>query len=435
MSNVAKPIVLKRLTPDDKILIALLTPFYSALINSAIVFMLQIEITDSGFVVFRQISILIIGLLFLYALPVVIKRAAAFISIVVSLFIILLAVTFLIFPDNIPFLYREGVLVYALFVTLPCFIYAYCIKDMDKFYRYLEVYSTIVIGLSLLVLAAMFLFSFSINNDYTMSLGYSAGLASIFYLYKVFERRSIKDIIFFIIGLSLIISIGSRGPLLCLAVFIMVYFLTNLVKEKITLGRLVSFTLTLVFLGLISYAISNQDWLVKLNYFLSDFNINSRTLSLLINDNLAQSSGRDGIYSFLIQKIKEQPFLGYGIGSDRLMVGMYAHNLFLALFTFFGVIGGILSSLVITFILLGAFITAKNQKTTAILLVLFSIYFVSSMLSGDILTSYGLWILIGMSMSVISSKYKLSFGAGKEWLTPNLSINILAAENNIRGGD
>ena len=405
MIKTAKPIVLKRLTPDDKILIALLAPFYSALINSAIVFMLQIETNNPGFVMFRNISILIIGLLFLYALPVVIKRSAVFISIIVSFVIIFLAVTFLIFPDNIPFLYREGVLVYALFITLPCFIYAYCVKNIDKFYRYLEVYCATVVVLSFFILALMLLFSVGINNDYTMSLGYSAGLASIFYLHKVFEGRQIKDILFFVIGFSLIITIGSRGPLLCLAVFILAYYLTSFIKETITLGRLISFILTILCLGFIIYSLNNQAWLVKFNYLLSDFNINSRTLLLLINDNLGQSSGRDGIYSFLIRKIKEQPLLGYGLGSDRMMVGMYAHNLFLALFTFFGVIGGILSSLTIVSVLLGALFIVKNWKAQVILLMFFSVYFVSSMVSGDVLTSYGLWILIGMSMSAISSKY------------------------------
>jgi O-antigen ligase len=408
MSDAAK-IVIKRLTPDDKILIALWAPFYSALMNSTIVFMLQIESNHPGFLLFRDISILIIGLLFLYALPVVLKRATTFASIVVSLLIIILAVTFLIFPDNIPFLYKEGVLVYALFITLPCFIYAYCIKDMDKFYNYLEVYSTIVLVVSLFILVAMFVLSFGINNSYTMSLGYSAGLASIFYLHKILEKRQLKDILFFAIGFFLIISIGSRGPLLCLAVFILVYFLMNSLKQRITLGRLIGFTLTMLCLGLIIYTLGNQTLLIKINHLLSEFNINSRTLILLINDNLGQSSGREGIYSFLIEKIKEQPLLGYGIGSDRMMLGMYAHNLFLALFTFFGVIGGILSSLIIIVIILGAFITAKNKKTITVLLIFFSVYFVSSMVSGDILNNYGPWILIGMSLSVVTTRINFHF--------------------------
>lgn len=407
--NDAVKLGIKRLTPDDKILIALWAPFYSALINSTIVFMLQIGSNHPGFVLFRNISILVIGLLFIYALPVVLKRATTFASIVVSLLIIILAVTFLIFPDNIPFLYKEGVLVYALFITLPCFIYAYCIKDMDKFYNYLEVYSTIVLVVSLFILIAMFVLSFGINNSYTMSLGYSAGLASIFYLHKVLEKRQLKDILFFVIGFFLIISIGSRGPLLCLAVFILVYFLMNSLKQRITLGRLIGFTLTMLCLGLIIYTLGNQTLLIKINHLLSEFNINSRTLILLINDNLGQSSSREGIYSFLIEKIKEQPLLGYGIGSDRMMLGMYAHNLFLALFTFFGVIGGLLSSLIIIVIILGAFITAKNKKTITVLLIFFSVYFVSSMVSGDILNNYGPWILIGMSLSVVTTRINFHF--------------------------
>jgi O-antigen ligase len=409
LNKVAKPIVLKKLSPDDKILIALFAPFYSSLINSAIVFMLQIEISHSGFALFRNISILIIGFLFIYALPTVLKREALFAGIIVSLLIILLALTLLIFPENIPFLYREGVLVYALFITLPCFIYAYCVREFDKFYRYLEVYSTIVLVVSLFILIAMFVLSFGINNSYTMSLGYSAGLASIFYLHKILEKRQLKDILFFAIGFFLIISIGSRGPLLCLAVFILVYFLMNSLKQRITLGRLIGFTLTMLCLGLIIYTLANQTLLIKINHLLSEFNINSRTLILLINDNLGQSSGREGIYSYLIQKIKEQPLLGYGIGSDRMMLGMYAHNLFLALFTFFGVIGGLLSSLIIIVIILGAFITAKNKKTITVLLIFFSVYFVSSMVSGDILNNYGPWILIGMSLSVVTTRINFHF--------------------------
>jgi O-antigen ligase len=197
----------------------------------------------------------------------------------------------------------------------------------------------------------------------------------------------------------------------------------NSLKQRITLGRLLGFTLTMLCLGLIIYTLGNQTLLIKINHLLSEFNINSRTLILLINDNLGQSSGREGIYSFLIEKIKEQPLLGYGIGSDRMMLGMYAHNLFLALFTFFGVIGGILSSLLIMFILFAAFVATKNQKSIVILTVFFSIYFVSSMVSGDILTNYGPWILLGLSINIISSKYKFSYRVRKPNVVRELEPN------------
>jgi hypothetical protein len=92
-----------------------------------------------------------------------------------------------------------------------------------------------------------------------------------------------------------------------------------------------------------------------------------------------------------------------------MMLGMYAHNLFLALFTFFGVIGGLLSSLIIIVIILGAFITAKNKKTITVLLIFFSVYFVSSMVSGDILNNYGPWILLGISLSVVTTRINFHF--------------------------
>ena len=60
---------------------------------------------------------------------------------------------------------------------------------------------------------------------------------------------------------------------------------------------------------------------------------------------------------------------------------MYAHNLFLALFVFFGVIGGALSSLIIVSVLVWALVTVKNQEEIALLLIFFSVYFVSIMFS------------------------------------------------------
>jgi hypothetical protein len=286
--NDAARLVIKRLTPDDKVLIALWAPFYSALINSTIVFMLQIESNHPGFLLFRDISILIIGLLFLYALPTVLKRAAVFTGVIVSLLIILLAVTLLIFPDNILFLYKEGVLIYTLSVTLPCFIYAYCARDFDKLYRYMEVYAAFVMLTCFIILASMFIFSFGINNSYSMTLGYLAAMASIIYLHKFFSKQMMKDLLLFIIGLLLIIYIGSRGPLLCLIVFPLVHFVLRLMQRKITARIITNFLILAVSATLIVYTLMNYEWLLKLNYILSDFNINSRTLSLLINENISR---------------------------------------------------------------------------------------------------------------------------------------------------
>jgi len=408
----SKITIAKRFIADDKLLIALLAPFYSAIINSAIVFMLQIETSHPGFVLFRNASIVIIGLIFLYALPAVLERAAVFTGVVVSLLIILLAVTLLIFPDNILFLYKEGVLIYTLSVTLPCFIYAYCVKDLEKFYNYLRAYAAVVIAVCCFILGSMFLFSFGINNSYSMSLGYSAIMASIIYLHKYIEKKNVTAIIAFIIGLFIIITIGSRGPLLCLAIFLLLLLVHRIIKGKKTVGSVIYFAVLLVIFALMIIALNNQEWLIKLSYFLSDLNINSRTLNLYLNESLTQSSSRNDISSFFIQKIKEQPLMGYGIGGDRVMlgVGMYAHNLFLALFVFFGVIGGALSSLIIVSVLVWALVTVKNQEEIALLLIFFSVYFVSSMVSGDILTNYGFWILMGLSIRVVFSGIRLKKG-------------------------
>lgn len=417
----------KRITPDDKIMIALLAPFYSAIINSAIVFMLQIKSTDPGFVLFRNISIVIIGLIFLYALPVVLRRSLVFTNIVLSLFIILLSGTYLLFPGNIPFLYQEGVLLYMISITLPCFIYAYNVRDYDKFYRYMGIFATFVIIICFSILAAMFIFSFGIDNSYSMSLGYSAVLASIYFLHKAFDGKRLMDVLFFGIGFALIISIGSRGPLLCLAFFILAYSLFILMRQKLTLGKFISIFLAIAVLGSVVYAIGNQAWLMKINNVLLDYNINSRTLVFLINENIGHSSSRDSIYSYLLQKVQERPLIGYGIGSDRIMVGMYAHNLFLALFVFFGVIGGLISSLAMVITPIGGFVIANNQKVKQLLIILFSVYFVPTMVSGDVLTNYGLWILLGISLSIVTSRS--SFGFRKRETIQADNLNYLSVNS------
>lgn len=105
------------------------------------------------------------------------------------------------------------------FMVLPSFIYALSIRNFVIFKNVLEKSSYIVFFIGSILSLFVFLGRASIGS-YSMSLAYYMLLPSIVFLNDLFERISAKYFILLVLSLIVIISLGSRGPILCLLVFV-----------------------------------------------------------------------------------------------------------------------------------------------------------------------------------------------------------------------
>lgn len=133
---------------------------------------------------------------------------------------------------------RLEIYIYFISTCLPIFVYVKKIKNWTIFLDCARKISYLIICLGLIFLAIR---ASSALNEYNMSLGYYLLFPTICMLYFCLNKSNVLvHTIFFIIGTTVILLIGSRGPILAIIIFWGLYelFVSKIrtVKELISKG-------------------------------------------------------------------------------------------------------------------------------------------------------------------------------------------------------
>lgn len=209
-----------------------------------------------------------------------------------------------------------------------------------------------------------------------------------------------KKVLYFLcaaIGFILLLSFGTRGPIICAIFYLSLYFvLTNTWSHPIR-GRI------LLVLGVSFVILTFDAWSLYLNDVFSSLGLSTRLLSKFQDDAFFESNARDDIRLILIAKLYQSGFWGLGIAGDRTITDTYAHNIVLELWVSFGWFIGTAIVLCLFYLLFRAYRlgTTENKKY---LILLISCSVIQLMMSGTYLNSYLLFILIGYSINIV--KYK-----------------------------
>lgn len=174
-----------------------------------------------------------------------------------------------------------------------------------------------------------------------MRFGYAMLPSAIMFIYGTFNKGfNLNWFILSIISIFLTIVYGSRGPIITFLLLIVLLFLFTNKLSPIRKYIITSFSL--IFL-VIAYLSIKHNVIILIIDYLNKKGINTYALNKLrmmfTQGVLEASSGRDMIYSTLLQDIKEKPIFGHGIGHIQNYLGTTSHNIFLQILVEFGVIG------------------------------------------------------------------------------------------------
>lgn len=385
---------------DKKISIALMSSFVILTIQYFILIYFNLLESGAGSRI-QLISKLLVGVAFLFALPPVLKRSKikAFEVYVLSIFVFLLH--YAIFSENR--VYMLNILFPFFFMSLPAFIYTLSIKDLGVFKIMMKKSSYIVFVFGLLIGILVFLGKISVGA-YSMSLSYYMLLPTILFLDELMDKFSLKAIIFASVSLLIILALGSRGAILCIVVFVLLKFArpNSMRTYKRALGHF-----SIIGAGVV-VLIFFEKILMSLYSFLQGFGINSRTLILLLRENI-YLSGRDQIYEMVIEEIINHPFLGIGLAGDTRIIGSsYVHNFFIEAIGNFGVVLGSFIGVGIIIIIINSLL-AKDTFKYNLTIVWLCLGFVHLMVSSSYLIDMKFWIFLGLiiNMSLSNSKEKI----------------------------
>ena len=132
-----------------------------------------------------------------------------------------------------------------------------------------------------------------------------------------------------------------------------------------------------------------------LSVFLEQYGIESRTLDLLQQEEI-YTSGRDKLYTKLLEIVLEDPLAVRGICAEWSVIGVYAHNIVLELVYQFGVIGGGCIVLIIFSCAISSFFFTPMNEDGMLELIFACMSLTHLMFSSSLWTNYTFWAWIAL---------------------------------------
>ncbi len=246
---------------------------------------------------------------------------------------------------------------------------------------------------------------------YNLTFGYSVLLLTLIFLYRAIKQHSLSDWIGAGISIVMIALGGSRGPFLCLGIFVLLMVLTS--EKKLSRSGIV-FTAFATFFSILAFVYYKA--LVKLFLaFISAMGLSSRTLTMILQGGIADDNGRQRIWNAAIQMIKDNPW-GHGAMGSRLVIRNlidvgHPHQVFLEILIDFGIIIG---GAIIVIMLIASFrmLFRTEDKSWQGLFIVFFCRACQLLLSGTFWHVSAIWACLGIGVNYITSKRK----ARNAWL-------------------
>ena len=340
-----------------------------------------------------EIAVVVIPLLF--SLPLLANRYSVYDYLLMVLIPTIYLFNYCMYPVN-----QVPLEEYAFRCLCLVFPYYYLgrIIDIEKFFKIFTILSAICI-----VMDIFYFLSYvqeakhadeQIAGSYNMYAAYQVLPHVIMLIWASMRSFSIWKLAVAIIGVFLIISFGTRGPLACIACFTAVYFFffmrfrySSIVKASI----IALLALAVAFIREIAL------WLYE---YLGLMKMSTRIVEKFIMGNISNDSGRGDIKEILYERLNtDEPFWGYGLfGSQRYGI-IYSHDITLDFLFSFGYFVGTL--LLVVLLIVWAFVKSKNRFEREFVLFLVSVTIIKLFLSSTFLFEPLFFLMIGFCLKIL----------------------------------
>lgn len=233
---------------------------------------------------------------------------------------------------------------------IPVGVYAFSVKNIEILYRTFLKGSLLISALLFVILFFPSANSYTGNLSYNMFFGFNLVVPCMMHLNEFLRIKKKAYIILFLIELLAIIFFGNRGALIPILFFVVyrIFYSSKRTKIKIfVICCSISIALFIIFQGKIIQGFNN---------ILVSYGIQSRTLTMFMLGNITDDTGRSLIWEISRDMVVQKPFLGWGLGGEFSHISkamgssvvhqsFSPHNGIVQNFVNFGIIGGILSSL------------------------------------------------------------------------------------------
>lgn len=209
-------------------------------------------------------------------------------------------------------------------------------------------------------------------------------------VYCAIENRSVVYVLGSLLGAMLLLSFGTRGPMVLLVIFVLSFLLMIRKYRRPLRSRL------MVLAGMGVAIVLFRGVLPWLKGWSSQLGMSTRIYDKLLDGSFFQSEGRAELRRLLWEASWSGPLWGYGMAGDRLLTGTYAHNLPVELLISYGPIFGTLLFGALIWLLVRAFRKCESRQGKTLVLLLTCTSLLKLFLSGTYLNEGWLFFLMGL---------------------------------------
>lgn len=308
--------------------------------------------------------------------------------------------SYIIFPDNsIPLTDH--------FFTFACLALPYYFigvgVDVKKFIKpffYVSIVS--------LLLCVFYEFSYLHNSgarmeldtsDYNMDLAYNMLPHVLLITWIALKELKLWQIPLMLLGFIMILSLGTRGPLLCLILFVAVYLFFFKQSKHQKFLRVITLSITMLAISFL------EEFMLIMQSIMVQLGMSTRIFDKYFEGEVTSSTGRDYISDTLFRVLNNGSNIGgYGILGSYRFVDTYPHNLLLDFWFSFGWLLGSLLLIILLFIFIKALLTCKDEINKVFLLLLFCGSIVKLMLSSTFIDDSLFFLFVGFCVQSLRRK-------------------------------
>jgi len=214
-------------------------------------------------------------------------------------------------------------------------------------------------------------------------------------IYYTIKKPRALNIALLLIGLITLISYGNRGTVLLVTLFIVACsFFFRTYKHK----GIIRFLLIITMALLVVYSNQILLWLAKI---VGNMGMSTRAIDLLLEGEFFLSESRNNLKDIMWVGILEKPIFGYGIGGDRCLIPLYAHDIVYEMWASFGLLFGTIFIVGIVVLICRAIKRTNSEKSKVFIWLLVCCSFIKLFISSTYLNEPLFFLMLGMCLSVI----------------------------------
>ena len=304
---------------------------------------------------------------------------------------------YIIFPQNEQFLgdrfFRFSILV------LPYFFIGIAL-DVKKYLNALYGISVISIGFCAfyqLIYAQGTSYSGDTDvSEYNMMLAYNILPHVLMVSWIALRDLRIGKIMVMLLGVFLLLALGTRGPVLCEVIFLAVYLLLFKPSKYKLLKNLSVITIAILLLRYL------KQFMMFMQVLVMQMGLSTRIFDKFLEGELETSDTRLFIVSRLLTTLKsEDAILGFGILGSYNYVDTYPHNIFLDFVFSFGWIIGIALLLLLLSLIIIALCRCNSEEEKVFVILLVCASIVKLSLSSTFIDDTLFFMLLGYCVHCI----------------------------------